>query len=91
MMNYVKNEKGYEHAIEADWAAIKSGLKKVHSAAGVPRKVPTSVALDPAFLADIKKEASIRGVPFQVLMRIFIMEGFQKLVSSPKGSALTSF
>jgi hypothetical protein len=46
---------------------------------GEPKKVPTSVALDPRFIAELKKMAKEKGIPYQILMRMFIMEGFQKL------------
>lgn len=79
MPRYVKNEKGYERSFETDWKALKSGLKKARAAVGEPKKVPTSIALDPRLLADLKKEATARGIPYQILMRMFIIEGFQKL------------
>lgn len=79
MAKYVKNEKGYEKSFDADWKAVKSGLKKVRAAQGGVKKVPTSVALDPGFVADLKKEAAKRGVPYQILMRMFIMDGFQRM------------
>ena len=79
MANYVKNEKGYEKSFKADWKAVKKGLKKVRAELGEPRKVPTSVALDPRFVAELKKEATARGIPYQILMRMFIIEGFQRL------------
>ena len=79
MSRFVKNEKGYEKSFEADWKAIKKGLKKVRSEAGEPKKVPTSIALDPRFVADLKKEAKSRGVPYQILMRMFIVDGFQRM------------
>jgi predicted DNA binding CopG/RHH family protein len=75
----VKNEKGYEKSFGADWAAVKKGLKKVRAEVGEPRKVPTSVALDPRLVADLKKEAKLRGIPYQILMRMFIIEGFKRL------------
>jgi len=79
MAKYVKSEKGYEKSFEADWKAVKSGLKKARAAAGQPKKVPTSVALDPRFVEELKKEAASRGLPYQILMRMFIVEGFQRL------------
>lgn len=79
MSRYVKNERGYEKSVEADWKAVKRGLKKVRAEVGEPKKVPTSIALDPRFVADLKKEAKARGIPYQVLMRMFIMEGFQRM------------
>jgi predicted DNA binding CopG/RHH family protein len=79
MPRYVKNEKGYEKSAKADWDAVKKGLKKVRAEVGEPRKVPTSVALDPRFVAELKKEAATRGVPYQILMRMFIIEGFERM------------
>ena len=79
MARYVKNEKGYEKTLQADWDAVKRGLKKVRAKLGEPKKVPTSVALDPRLVADLKKEAKARGVPYQVLIRMFIIEGFKKM------------
>lgn len=82
MSRYVKNEKGYEKSFKADWSAVKRGLKKVRSEAGEPKKIPTSVALDPRLVAELKKEAKSRGIPYQILMRMFIVEGFKKLKKS---------
>jgi len=79
MPRYVKNEKGYENSVKADWAAVKKGLKKARAEVGEPRKVPTSVALDPRFVSELKKEAASRGVPYQILMRMFIIEGFERM------------
>ena len=79
MRRYVKNEKGYEKSFQADWKAVKKGLKKARAEAGEPRKVPTSVALDPRFIAELKKAAQSKGVPYQILMRMFIVEGFQRM------------
>jgi predicted DNA binding CopG/RHH family protein len=79
MSRFVKNEKGYEKSFQADWKAVKRGLKKVRAEIGEPKKVPTSIALDPRFVSELKKEAASRGIPYQVLMRMFIVEGFQRL------------
>lgn len=79
MPRYVKNEKGYEKSFKTDWEALKKGLKKARGLAGEPRKVPTSVALDPSFVAELKKEAKVRGIPYQIMMRMFIVEGFRRM------------
>ena len=79
MSRYVKSEKGYEKSFETDWKALKSGLKKARAEHGEPKKVPTSVALDPRFVEELKKEAKLRGIPYQIMMRMFIVEGFQRL------------
>jgi predicted DNA binding CopG/RHH family protein len=82
MPRYVKNEKGYEKSVKADWNAIKNGLKKARSNRGEPKKTPTSVALDPRFIIELKHEAKLRGVPYQIMMRMLIVEGFQRLKKS---------
>ena len=79
MPQYVKSKKGYEKSFKTDSNALKKGLKKARAELGEPRKVPTSVALDPRFIAELKKEAKERGIPYQILMRMFIVEGFKKM------------
>ena len=79
MSRYVKSEKGYEKSFNADWKAVKKGLKKARVKVGEPKKVPTSIALDPRFVAELKKAAEARGIPYQIMMRMFIIEGFQRL------------
>ena len=79
MPRYVRSEKGYEKSVKADWNAVKKGLKKARAAVGASKKVPTSVALDPHFIAALKKEAQARGIPYQILMRMFIIEGFERM------------
>ena len=43
------------------------------------KKKPTSVALDEKTIKDLKKIAGKLEVPYQVLMRMFIMEGLKKM------------
>jgi predicted DNA binding CopG/RHH family protein len=74
MPRYVKNESEYEK-VSFDSAKIRAAMKKTRLA----RKQPTSVALDPQLVEELKAEASARGVPYQVLMRMFIVEGFKRL------------
>ena len=59
MSKFVKNEKGYEKSFDADWKAVKKGLKKGPAEVGEPKKVPTSVALDPRFVLELKKRGSV--------------------------------
>ena len=74
MPRYVKNEPGYERT---DFKARK--IRKAVQKARGARKRPTSVALDPGLVEELKREAQARGVPYQVLMRMFIVEGFKRL------------
>lgn len=39
------------------------------------RKLPTSVALEEETIKELKALAEWRGVPYQILMRMFILEG----------------
>jgi hypothetical protein len=43
------------------------------------RKQPTSVALDPAVIRQLRKAAAARDIPYQVLMRMLIVQGLRKL------------
>ena len=42
------------------------------------RKLPTSVALEKATIKELKALAEWRGVPYQVLMRMFILDGLHR-------------
>ena len=70
---YVKSDKTYKKHSEYDEVKIAAAMKRLKS----KRKVPTSVALDPDLVEAIKKAAEERGVPYQVLLRMFIIEGFK--------------
>jgi predicted DNA binding CopG/RHH family protein len=74
MPRYVKNESEYAK-VSMETAKIKAAMKRAKAA----RKQPTSVALDPQLIEELKREAGARGVPYQVLMRMFIVEGFKRL------------
>jgi len=71
---HVKNDKSYDSASEFDEKKILASLKRRKGG----RKVPTSVALDPELVVEIKESAEERGVPYQVLLRMFIVDGFKK-------------
>ncbi len=74
MPRYVKNDSDYRR-VSFESGKIKAAMKRARAS----RKQPTSVALDPQLVAELKAEASARGVPYQVLMRMFIVEGFRRL------------
>jgi hypothetical protein len=71
---YVPRLKEYEGPFEIDAKRISASLKK-H---GRGSKLPTSVALEIDTIRDLKKLAANKGVPYQVLMRMFIIEGLHK-------------
>jgi predicted DNA binding CopG/RHH family protein len=74
MPRYVKNESEYGKA-SFEAAKIRAAMRRTKAA----RKQPTSLALDPKLIAELKAEAKTRGVPYQVLMRMFVIEGFKRL------------
>ena len=71
---YAKSLKEYNAPIEMDEKKLLKSvgnLKKTH-------KLPTSVALDISTIKGLKQLAEKKGVPYQVLMRMFIVEGLGK-------------
>jgi len=74
MPRYVRNKFEYGK-VSFESAKIRRAAKRAKASP----KQPTSVALDPELIAQLKEEAKTRGVPYQVLMRMFIVEGFKRL------------
>jgi predicted DNA binding CopG/RHH family protein len=74
MPRHMKNESEYGK-LDFESAKIKAAMKRRKES----RKQPTSVALDPELILELKAEAKARGVPYQVLMRMFIIDGFKRL------------
>jgi predicted DNA binding CopG/RHH family protein len=74
MRNYVKNEKGYSK-VKFDSKAIKEAYDKRKTT----KKFPTSISLAEDVVADLKSIASRKGIPYQTLMRMLIVEGLEKL------------
>ena len=68
---YAKSLPEYEE-VEFDAEAVLNSRK-------VGRKMPTSVSLPPEVVEELKAIAEKKGIPYQVLMRSFILEGLQKL------------
>lgn len=73
--SYVKSLKEYEAPINLDAAKILEAMKRYKNA----RKRPTSVALDDATVSELKKLAERQGIPYQVLIRVFILDGLERL------------
>jgi predicted DNA binding CopG/RHH family protein len=42
-------------------------------------KKPTSVALDAVTIQELKNLAEKQGIPYQVLIRVFILDGLERL------------
>ena len=74
MTKYAKSLKGYNN-IEYDEKKIIESAKRLKQG----RKLPTSVALEEHTVTELKKIAQRKGVPYQILMRIFIFYGLQKI------------
>lgn len=46
------------------------------------KKKPTSVALDQTTIKELKEVAEKQGLPYQVLIRVFILNGLERLKKS---------
>jgi predicted DNA binding CopG/RHH family protein len=73
--SYVKSLKEYDKDVEIDAKKILAAMKRYKSA---PKK-PTSVALDETTINELKAVAEIQGIPYQVLIRVFILDGLDRL------------
>lgn len=72
---YVKSLKEYEGPIHLDTAKIVDAMRRYKHA----RKRPTSVALDEATIKELKSIAEKQGIPYQVLIRVFILDGLERV------------
>ena len=68
---YAKSRSEYKGASSFEKEKILVAAKRLKK----KRKLPTSVALEEATIAELKQLAEYRGVPYQILMRMFILEG----------------
>lgn len=73
----VKRLKMYDK-IEFDAEEIIEGMSRLKGA----RRKPTSIALEQVLLDDLKKVAAKMGIPYQVLMRLFITDGLRRMKAS---------
>lgn len=74
MKKYAKRLKEYDK-IEFDTKAIIEGMSRLKKA----RRKPTSIALEEEVLKELKALADERGLPYQVLMRLLIKDGINRL------------
>lgn len=74
MKTYVKNEKGYNR-VQYNTKAIK----KAYQSRKTEKKFSTSLSLSENIVAKLKDLASKKGIPYQTLMRMLIIEGLEKL------------
>ncbi len=73
--SYVKSLKEYESPFNLDASKILEAMKRYKNA----QKRPTSVALDEVTISELKKIAEKQGIPYQVLIRVFILDGLERL------------
>jgi predicted DNA binding CopG/RHH family protein len=72
--SYAKSLKEYDQDFELDSKKILAAMKRFKDA---PKK-PTSVALDETTIQELKMLAEIQGIPYQVLIRVFILDGLDR-------------
>ena len=68
----IKSKPEYDK-VDFDLKKSKEAQRKMN------RKMPTSVTLPPEVVTELKQIAEKKGIPYQVLMRSFILEGLEKL------------
>ena len=71
---YVKSLKEYEEDSLFDEKRLLEAMKKADK-----RRKPTSVALEEITIKELKRLAEKKNVPYQVLMRMFIVDGLEKM------------
>lgn len=69
-----KSDPMYAAASTFDKKKILAAAKRLKKR----RKLPTSIALEEGTINELKALAHWRGVPYQVLMRMFILDGLHR-------------
>jgi predicted DNA binding CopG/RHH family protein len=77
MQNYVKNEIKIEE-VEVDENAIKRAYRDLKKS----KKQPTSINLPENVVVELKDFAHKKGIPYQTLMRMLVVEGLERLKKS---------
>jgi len=73
--SYAKSRKEYDQAFELDSDKILAAMRRHRES----KKKPTSVALDETTIQELKKLATKHGIPYQVLIRVFILDGLDRM------------
>jgi hypothetical protein len=73
--SYAKSLKEYDPESVLDSKKILAAMKRYKQS---PKK-PTSVALDETTIQELKAVAEFQGIPYQVLIRVFILDGLDRL------------
>ena len=72
--SYAKSLKEYEGTNQLDASKILEAMKRYKDS----RKKPTSVGLDETSIVELKRIAEKQGIPYQVLIRVFILDGLDR-------------
>ena len=73
--SYAKSLKEYDKPYDLDAEKILAAMKRFKDS---PKK-PTSIALDQSTIRELKQIAAKKGIPYQVLIRVFILDGLERL------------
>ncbi len=73
--SYVKSLKEYDGPVEIEAEKILAAMKRYKDS----KKKPTSVALDEKTIHEIKRIAEKQGIPYQVLIRVLILDGLDRI------------
>jgi predicted DNA binding CopG/RHH family protein len=73
--SHVKSLKEYKGPFDLSADKILSAMKRYKDS----KKKPTSVALDETTIRELKIIAEKQGIPYQVLIRVFILDGLDRL------------
>ncbi|HLG20923.1 MAG TPA: hypothetical protein VI895_14055 [Bdellovibrionota bacterium] len=72
---YARSQKMYEGSITFDDRLLLEAMKRISKG----RRKPTSVALEEPVIQKLKRIAERKGISYQVLMRMFILDGLRRL------------
>src|SRR5579883_1389130 len=75
---YVKSLPEYDSPSQFDEKRILAAARRLKK----KRKLPTSVALEEETIQQLKTLAAWRGVPYQILMRMFILDGLRDAMAA---------
>jgi predicted DNA binding CopG/RHH family protein len=73
--SYAKSLKEYDQPFEFEAEKILAAMKRYKDS----RKKPTSVALDEKTILELKSLAEKQGIPYQVLIRVLILDGLERI------------
>ena len=73
--SYAKTFKEYEEPFSLDAEKILATMKRYKNS----RKKPTSVTLDETTIQELRRMAEKQGIAYQVLIRVFILDGLERM------------